>query len=167
MGAGKSTLGKAVSRQLGVDFIDLDTYIERRTHRTVKQIFAEDGEDAFRELERRMLHEVADIDHVVIAAGGGTPCFFDNMQYMNAHGTTVFLEVSEPVLINRLKLGKRKRPLLASKTDEELQEVVREAMARRLPFYQQAQLRFSADELESDAQVRASVERLCRLLVRR
>jgi shikimate kinase len=89
------------------------------------------------------------------------------MQYMNAHGTTVFLEVSEPVLINRLKLGKRKRPLLASKTDEELQEVVREAMARRLPFYQQAQLRFSADELESDAQVRASVERLCRLLVRR
>jgi shikimate kinase len=152
---------------LGVDFIDLDTYIERRTHRTVKQIFAEDGEDAFRELERRMLHEVADIDHVVIAAGGGTPCFFDNMQYMNAHGTTVFLEVSEPVLINRLKLGKRKRPLLASKTDEELQEVVREAMARRLPFYQQAQLRFSADELESDAQVRASVERLCRLLVRR
>jgi shikimate kinase len=164
MGAGKTTLGKAAARRMGLQFIDLDWYIERRTHRTVKEIFAKEGEEGFRLIEQKMLHEVADFEDVLIAAGGGTPCFFDNMDYMNARGLTVFLEVSEPVLVSRLKAGKRKRPLLASKTDDELRDVIRQAMEKRLPFYTQARERFSADELESKQQVEGSVDRLCELL---
>jgi shikimate kinase len=164
MGAGKTTLGKAAARKLGLQFIDLDWYIENRTRRTVKQIFADEGEDGFRLIEQKMLHEVGDFEDVLIAAGGGTPCFFNNMEYMNARGVTVFLEVSETVLVNRLKAGKRKRPLLASKTDDELRGVIRQAMQQRLPFYSQAQHTFSADELENRWQVEGSVNRLVELL---
>ena len=75
-------------------FIDLDCYIEGRYHKTVGQIFAEKGEDAFRDIERRMLHEVAMFENVLISTGGGTPCFFDNMEFMNETGSTVYLKVS-------------------------------------------------------------------------
>ena len=120
MGAGKTTLGKAFSRELGLTFIDLDWYIEERFHKTVQQLFSERGEQGFRELEQKMLHEVAEFEDVVISAGGGTPCFFDNMDYMNACGDTVFLQVEPEVLFHRLKVAKQQRPLLANKSDEEL-----------------------------------------------
>ena len=97
MGAGKTTLGKAFSREEGLTFVDLDWYIEERFHKTIAQIFAERGEEGFRELERRMLHEVSEFENVVIATGGGTPCHFDNMEHMNACGETVFLEVDVDV----------------------------------------------------------------------
>ena len=90
MGAGKTTVGKVLSRQLGLSFVDLDHYIEGRYHKTVGQLFAEKGEEAFREIERRMLREVAAFENVLISTGGGTPCFFDNMEFMNAYGTTVY-----------------------------------------------------------------------------
>ena len=124
MGAGKTTLGKAFARHLGLTFIDLDWYIEERFHKTVRQIFAERSEEGFRELEKRMLHEVAEFEDVVIATGGGTPCFFDNMEHMNQSGETVFLEVSQDVLFRRLKVAKQQRPLLAQKTDEELKTFI-------------------------------------------
>ena len=93
MGAGKTTLGKAFARAMGLAFVDLDWYIEERFHKTIRQIFSERGEDGFRELEKRMLHEAGDFEDVVISVGGGTPCFFDNMDYMNQTGETVFLDV--------------------------------------------------------------------------
>mgnify|MGYP002519721885 CR=1 FL=1 len=94
MGAGKTTLGKAFARAMGLTFVDLDWYIEERFHKTVRQIFTERGEDGFRELEKRMLHEAGEFEDVVISVGGGTPCFFDNMEYMNQAGETVFLDES-------------------------------------------------------------------------
>lgn len=112
MGAGKTTLGKAFARKLNIPFIDLDWYIEERFHKTVQELFAERGENGFREIERNMLHEVGDFEDVLIAAGGGTPCFFDNMDYMNSVGDTVFLDVNPEVLFRRLKIAKAKRPLL-------------------------------------------------------
>ena len=124
MGAGKTTLGKAFSRELGLTFIDLDWYIEERFHKTVQQLFSERGEQGFRELEQKMLHEVAEFEDVVISAGGGTPCFFDNMDYMNACGDTVFLQVEPEVLFHRLKVAKQQRPLLANKSDEELMNII-------------------------------------------
>lgn len=164
MGAGKTTLGKAFSRELGLTFIDLDWYIEERFHKTVQQLFSERGEQGFRELERKMLHEVAEFEDVVISAGGGTPCFFDNMDYMNACGDTVFLQVEPEVLFRRLKVAKQQRPLLANKSDEELMNFICEALRKRHPFYSQAKLLFRADELEDKSQIQTSVDSLRKLL---
>lgn len=160
MGAGKTTLGKAFTRATGLNFIDLDWYMEERFHKTVSQLFAERGEQGFRELEQRMLHEVAEFEDVVISTGGGTPCFFDNMDYMNACGETVFLEVAPEVLFRRLKVAKQQRPLLANKNDEELMHFIREALQKRHPFYAKAKCHFRADELEDRTQIQASVEKL-------
>lgn len=112
MGAGKTTVGKELAKLAGLSFIDLDFYIEGRYHKAVSQIFAERGEEAFREIERNMLHEVAEFEDVLISTGGGAPCFFDNMEFMNASGTTVYLKVSVEELAKRLELCKHTRPVL-------------------------------------------------------
>lgn len=164
MGAGKTTLGKAFARKMNVPFVDLDWYIEERFHKTVQQLFSERGEQGFRELEQKMLHEVAEFEDVVISAGGGTPCFFDNMDYMNACGDTVFLQVEPEVLFRRLKVAKQQRPLLANKSDEELMNFICEALQKRHPFYSQAKLLFRADELEDKSQIQTSVDSLRKLL---
>lgn len=164
MGSGKTTLGRAFARVAGLEFIDLDWYIEERLHKSISILFAERGEDGFRELERKMLHEAGEFEDVVIACGGGTPCFFDNMEYMNRQGTTVFLDAHPEVLFRRLKIAKAKRPLLADKTDEELMEVIVNALQKRLPFYSQARLHFNAERLESYEQIDESVEKLKELI---
>ena len=93
MGAGKTTLGRAFAKDTGLSFIDLDWYIEERFHKTISELFAERGEEGFRNLERKMLMEVGMFEDVVISTGGGTPCFSDNMEFMNAHGVTVLLKL--------------------------------------------------------------------------
>lgn len=164
MGSGKTTLGKAYARVNDLEFIDLDWYIEERIHKTISELFAERGERGFRELERKMLHEVGEFENVLIACGGGTPCFFDNMDYMNEVGDTVFLDVCPEVLFRRLKIAKAKRPLLADKTDAELMDFIVEAIEKRRPFYARARFRFNAEELESIRQISESVGRLKELL---
>ena len=164
MGAGKTTLGKAFARAMGLTFVDLDWYIEERFHKTVSQIFAERGEEGFRELEKRMLHEASDFEDVVISVGGGTPCFFDNMDYMNQVGETVFLDVDIKVLFRRLKVAKQQRPLLANKTDEELMTFIQEALQKRLPHYTKAKYVFNGEKLEDRRQIQQSVELLKELL---
>ena len=165
MGAGKTTLGRAYSKDQGLTFIDLDWYIEERFHKTVQQIFAERGEEGFREIERRMLHEVADFEDVVIAAGGGTPCFFDNMDFMNEHGVTVLLQAQTSTLFNRLKVAKSQRPLLADKSDDELMTFIMTGLQKRQVFYSKAQYVFASDELESQKQIVDSIQRLRNLLI--
>ena len=160
MGAGKTTLGKAFAREMGLNFIDLDWYIEERYHKTVQQLFSERGEQGFRELEQKMLHEVAEFEDVVVSAGGGTPCFFDNMEYMNACGDTVFLDVNPEVLFSRLRVAKQQRPLLSNKSDEELMNFICEALQKRHPLYSKAKHLFKADELEDKRQIQASVDSL-------
>ena len=164
MGAGKTTLGKAFARAMGLTFVDLDWYIEERFHKTVSQIFTERGEEGFRELEKRMLHEASDFENVVISVGGGTPCFFDTMEYMNQVGETVFLDVDNKVLFRRLKVAKQQRPLLANKTDDELMAFIQEALEKRLPHYTKAKHVFNGELLENRHQIQQSVERLKELL---
>ena len=103
MGAGKTTMGKELSKQSGLSFIDLDHFMEGRYRKTVRQLFEEKGEETFRQIEKKALHEVADFENVVISTGGGTPCFFDNMAYMNSIGTTVYLKASPQGLSERLE----------------------------------------------------------------
>lgn len=164
MGAGKTTLGKALARALGVPFIDLDWYIEERFHKSIPQLFAERGEEGFRTLERNMLHEAGEFENVVISTGGGTPCFFDNMDYMNAQGATVFLDVPTDVLFRRLQGATQQRPILQGKTDDELRDFIGRALAGRLPYYTRARYRLDGSQLESRAQIAESVERLRELL---
>ena len=164
MGAGKTTVGKVLSRQLELSFIDLDHYIEGRYHKTVGQLFAEKGEDAFRDIERRMLREVAAFEDVLVSTGGGAPCFFDNMEFMNRTGKTVFLNVHPDVLFRRLRVAKQQRPILQGKEDDELKAFIVQALEKRAPFYHQAQYIFNADELEDRWQIETSVQRLQQLL---
>ena len=111
MGAGKTTVGKALSKELGIPFYDLDWYIESRRRKTIPQLFAELGEEGFRNIERNMLHEVAEFEDVIISCGGGTPCFFDNIDYMNQQGQVVYLHCEPEVLHKHLLMGKTERPL--------------------------------------------------------
>lgn len=164
MGAGKTTLGSPLATALGLSFIDLDKFIEKRFHKSVRAIFAEYGESRFREIEQQVLIEVSQFEDIVISTGGGTPCFFDNMELMNQLGTTVFLEVSLPVLFNRLKQGKHKRPILKNKDDVELLDFIRSSIAGRLPVYQKCQLHFNADLLDNEKEVAISVQKLISLL---
>ena len=159
MGAGKTTLGKAFARKMNVPFVDLDWYIEERFHKTVGELFTERGETGFRELERNMLHE-----NVVISTGGGAPCFFDNMEFMNRVGKTVFLDVHPDVLFRRLRIAKQQRPILQGKEDDELKAFIIRALEQRAPFYTQAQYIFNADELEDRWQIETAVQRLQELL---
>ena len=138
MCAGKTTVGKALAKRLGCVFYDLDWYIEERFHKPVPQIFVEEGEERFRDLERRMLHEVAEFQGVVMSCGGGTPCFFDNMQYMNEVGRTFYLKASPETLCAHLAMSRGERPLLKGKSPEELRTFVAEQVAERSPFYEQA-----------------------------
>ena len=158
MGSGKTTLGRALAAAIGIPFIDLDHYIEQRYRKTISQLFAERGEEGFREIERRMLHEVGEFEDVIISTGGGTPCFFDNIEYMNEQGTTVYLDVPVERLFIRLSIARSKRPLIKEKNDEELMTFIEEQLAKRAPHYSKAQYSFKADRLEDNAQVSSSVE---------
>lgn len=164
MGAGKTTLGKAFARDLNIPFIDLDWYIEERFHKTVGELFAEKGEEGFRQLEKNMLHEAGEFENVVISTGGGTPCFFDNMEYMNQHGVTVFLDVHPDTLFRRLRVATQSRPILRGKTEDELRLFINEALEKRMPCYTQAHHTFKADELEDRRQITEAISRLKTLL---
>ena len=159
MGSGKTTLGRALAKELGLTFIDLDNYIELRRCKSINRIFEESGEDGFRTIERNLLHEVCEFENVVISAGGGTPCFFDNIDYMNAQGTTIYLQVSNERLLERLRIAKSRRPLLKDKNDEEIKAFIEEQLARREKYYLQAEYTFASDRLEDKEQIAESVAR--------
>lgn len=164
MGAGKTTIGKALARQLNVDFCDLDWFIEERYHRTIQQIFDEKGEAGFREIERNMLHEVAEFENIIISCGGGTPCFFDNIEFMNTKAKTVYLKASPETLFQHLKMGKNERPLLKDKSDEELMQFITSSLAKREPFYSKANYIFDVTLLNNSDKIKDSVRLIQELL---
>lgn len=164
MGAGKTTVGKALSAELNIPFYDLDWYIESRRHKTVAQIFEEKGEEGFRTIEHNMLHEVAEFEDVIISCGGGTPCFFDNMEYMNRQGTTVYLKASPEVLYGHLKMGKTVRPLLLNKTHEEILEFIGSQLPQREKYYLQAHCTIDVNLLDNYEKIKTTVAQIRELL---
>ncbi len=158
MGAGKTTIGKALAATLNVPFYDLDWYITMRYHRSVPEIFAQDGEQGFRDLERRMLHEVAEFENIVLACGGGTPCFFDNMDYMNSLAQTVYLKATPAVLSAHLRMGKGRRPLLEGKSPDELEAYIARHLSEREPYYTMAKHTIDVSLLENISKVEESVQ---------
>ena len=158
MGAGKTTIGRQLALNLGMQFYDLDWYIEMRYHRTVAQIFAERGEEGFREIEHNMLHEVAEFENVVISCGGGTPCFFDNMDYLNSLCETVYLQAHADVLAAHLKMGRVERPLIKGKSDEELLVFIKESLEKREPYYLKAKHIIDVSLLDNYEKIQTSVQ---------
>lgn len=138
MGSGKTTVGQLLAKDLGYSFIDLDTYIEKRYLKKINDIFAEQGEDKFREIENRILQEVSEMDNVVVSTGGGAACFYNNMQIMNQSGVSIYLRLSPDKLAERLYKAKAMRPLIKDKTATELPEFINEMLAKREPYYNKA-----------------------------
>ena len=164
MGSGKTTVGKALSKETGMMFYDLDWYIESRMRKTVSQIFAERGEEGFRQIEHNMLHEVAEFEDVIISCGGGTPCFFDNMDYLNQQGDVVYLKATPETLYKHLLMAKVERPLLKDKTPEELIAYITEHLKEREPFYGKARHILDVNVLDNYDKIAISVERIKSLL---
>ena len=158
MGSGKTTVGHALSQELGLPFYDLDWYIETRMHRTVKQIFDEKGEEGFRKIEHNLLHEVAEFEDVIISCGGGTPCFFDNIDYINRQGETVYLKCTTDVLYKHLKMGKTVRPLLLNKTPDEVKTFIEAQLKQREPFYAKAKHIVDVSLMDNKEKIKTTVD---------
>lgn len=146
MSSGKSSLGQKLARQLDRSFIDLDQFIEAELKRSIPQIFEEEGEQAFRKYESQQLRSIPKEDQeLVISLGGGTPCFADNLDYVKTQGTSIYLRVSEDILIGRLRQKKASRPLIAELSDEQIADFVRTELKKREPYYLQADYILASD----------------------
>ncbi|WP_066630172.1 shikimate kinase [Labilibacter marinus] len=151
MGSGKSTLGRWLTDAMeGWTFIDLDHFIENKYHKTIPQIFEEKGETEFRKMESSCLKEVSTFEKVIIGAGGGTPCYFDNMEVMNNTGLAIYLQLTPQVIYDRLQTSKNKRPLIEGKQGDELLHFIAVKLAEREDFYKQAKLIADADNWKVD-----------------
>jgi shikimate kinase len=140
MGSGKSTIGKGLAKALKLQFIDLDSFIEERNHKTIPEIFALHGETEFRLLEQKALQEISTFENVVIATGGGAPCFFNNIEVIKATGKSIYLNGTPHILADRLLHSKTERPLIKGKSEEELIQFIHETLNKRDHYYKQADL---------------------------
>lgn len=147
MYSGKTTIGRKLAERLGYQFFDTDQFFESYYRTSITLFFKRYGEEAFRKLEQRLLHTTANLDNAVISTGGGTPCYFDNLQWINQNGVSVYFDVSMEALLHRIEASKRLRfrPVLADKTEEERAVFVRQQLDQRLPYYRKAKIIFPAD----------------------
>ena len=140
MGSGKTHWGRILAEKSGCPFLDLDAMIEAGEGKTIAEIFTTIGENGFRVIERDYLRRLAALPPAVVATGGGTPCFFDNMDWMKQHGQTVYLKTPPEVLFERLKSERQQRPLLKDLGDAELRAFIRERLEVREPYYREAEV---------------------------
>ncbi len=151
-GCGKSTIGKQLALQLKTKFVDLDDYIILKEQMSIAEIFAEKGESHFRLLENKALKELSNETDIVIATGGGAPCYHDNMTLMNISGITIFLDVTIPEICNRLwnTPNRANRPMLQDKTKEQLHEFIEKLRAERIQYYNEAKLTMHGNTISVD-----------------
>ncbi|NOW99073.1 shikimate kinase [Mucilaginibacter sp. SG564] len=138
MGCGKTTWSRKLAAKLGYEFIDLDHVLEAKAGMSIAEYFSSFGEDSFRKLESEVLKQTEYPENVVVSTGGGLPCFFDHMQWMNTHGQTLYIKLSPKTLADRLTNSKTVRPVLQGKQGDELVEFITGKLAERESFYLQA-----------------------------
>lgn len=138
MYCGKTTFGRRLAAEKGLEFLDLDRAFEQRYHYTVPRFFEAFGEEAFRRLETQMLHSTADLDNVVVSCGGGTPCHSGNMDFILAHGTAIYLRMSVDDLVARALRSRNPRPKLHGLPEEVLRSEIEAQLKEREPFYSKA-----------------------------
>ena len=146
MGCGKTTFGRKLATKLDWQFADLDELIEERYKISIHDFFAKYGEESFRRIENMMLRELLTKHRIIVSTGGGTPCFYNNMELMNRYGVTIFLNTPVPVLVQRLLNGKRKRPLVMGLGIDELIMKINQHLAQRIGYYNRAQYEISLEE---------------------
>lgn len=146
-GSGKSYFGRKLAEVTGLDVLDMDKAIEEEEGRTITDIFSQEGEQYFRQLESNKLKELT-LSHqgngAIISTGGGTPCFHEGMRYMNTQGVTVFLETEMEVLLERLS-AKTHRPLVQGDVEQKTKAL----LAARLPTYHQAHISIAHRDAEA------------------
>ena len=146
MYSGKTTLGHKLAVKLGYQWLDLDQVFEQVFHTSIPIFFKRYGEEAFRKLEQKLLHETANNDKTIISTGGGTPCFFDNIQWINKHGKSVYFDVTVDTLLRRAAQSKKPRPILMGMTEVERALYIQQQLDARMPYYRKAQIIFPADK---------------------
>lgn len=148
MGSGKSFRGRQLSQKLAIPFFDLDEQITGAEGKSINEIFHEQGEEYFRLREKEIMHILTESHpSFIMACGGGTPCYFNNVEYMNRSGTTVWLNTSLPVLYERLLKEKSERPLLKNLTDDQLKAFIGKKFADRRIYYEQAEIKIDDDNV--------------------
>ena len=141
LGSGKSVLGKEIAQLLNLPFIDLDDVLEEQQGMTISEIFSARGEAHFRVIESKALRKQSERHEFVMSTGGGTPCFHDNISFINQAGTSVFLNTPVSEIVKRLQAEQRKsRPLLANVPDDQLQPTLEAMLQNRLRFYSKAHI---------------------------
>ncbi|MEO6229806.1 MAG: shikimate kinase [Ferruginibacter sp.] len=147
MGSGKSHWGKIWAEENKCSFVDLDEVIEKMAGRSIAQIFEINGEDYFRKLEAETLRSCASLQNTLIASGGGTPCYYDNMEWMNANGITIYLTCTAQDVLKRVAEEQEKRPLIKKLNPAELLFFIEQKLAERFPFYSRATYTVSSNTL--------------------
>ncbi|TAH26565.1 MAG: shikimate kinase [Cytophagales bacterium] len=150
-GSGKTTIGRSLALTLNYKFIDLDELIQLNEQESIPTIFQNKGEQYFRKSEQNILSKLLiEEKQAVIATGGGAPCFFDNMELINKHSKSIYIDVPEQELFKRLNNKKEnQRPMLQGKTEEELLDFIKTKKQERAPFYNRALYKISGTHLKA------------------
>lgn len=164
MGVGKTTISLPLANHFNFSVIDLDHWIQRTHRKTIVELFEEKGEEKFRQIERNALLEVAAFENVVISTGGGTPCFFDNMEVMNQAGITVYMKATVAELAARLNASKTVRPLLAGKDEAATVAFIEKHLTVRESFYKKAHITFHSNRLVTKEHTAQSAQAIAEMI---
>ncbi|HNP99511.1 MAG TPA: shikimate kinase [Bacteroidia bacterium] len=148
MGSGKSKTGEALAKALAFSFLDTDQLIEQQTGKSIRDLFYAPGPEEFRLMEKNLIRKLTEKTNQVISTGGGLPCYFDNMDWMNKNGITVYLEANAGLLFHRLVRNRTGRPLIENISDVDLMDQIQNHLMDRVPIYAQAQIKVNAASLD-------------------